>query len=100
MREVLTKEEMDVFEASIREALVARKDELGLSDERLGRAAFPFMPYPRGKVQAMLVGQGAPGKRRPQNLRFADVITVCEAIGLSWVDIGRDALKAAKTAGR
>lgn len=100
MNEVLTKEDMDVFESSIRSQLIERKDVLGFSDEKLGKAAFPFMPYPRGKVQALLVGQGAPGKRKPQNMRFSDVITLCDALGLSWVDVGRDALKAVKTANK
>lgn len=100
MDEVLTKEDMDVFESSIRTQLIERKDALGFSDEKLGKAAFPFMPYPRGKVQALLVGQGAPGKRKPQNMRFSDVITLCDALGLSWVDIGRDALKAVKAANK
>lgn len=96
MTEVLTKEDMDVFERSIREQIIAQKEILGFSDEKLGKAAFPFMPYPRGKVQALLVGQGSPGKRKPQNMRFPDVITLCDALGLSWVDVGREALKAVK----
>lgn len=100
METVLTKEDMDVFEQSIREQMIARKEGLGFSDEKLGKAAFPFMPYPRGKVQALLVGQGAPGKRKPQNMRFSDVITLCDALGLSWVDVGREALKAVKAVGR
>lgn len=97
---MLMKEDMDVFEQSIREILIAQKERLGFSDEKLGKAAFPFMPYPRGKVQALLVGQGAPGKRKPQNMRFSDVITMCDALGLSWVDVGREALKAVKAAGK
>ena len=98
MSEVLTKNDMDVFERSIREQLIAQKDLLNFSDEKLGRAAFPFMPYPRGKVQALFVGQGAPGKRKPQNMRFSDVITLCDALGLSWVEVGREAIKAVKAA--
>lgn len=100
MAKVLTKEDMEIFERSIREQIIAQKDMLGFSDEKLGKAAFPFMPYPRGKVQALLVGQGAPGKRKPQNMRFPDVITLCDALGLSWVDVGREALKAVKNANK
>ncbi|MBR4742029.1 MAG: hypothetical protein IK079_03945 [Desulfovibrio sp.] len=37
---MLTKEDMDVFEASIREQLIAQKEKLGFSDEKLGLAAF------------------------------------------------------------
>lgn len=100
MQNVLTPEEMEVIEASLRAQLIARKDELVMSDEKLGKAAFPYMPYPRGKIQALLVGQGAPGKRKPQNMRFVDLVTICEALGLNWVDVCREALKAVKTAGK
>lgn len=100
MTTVLTPEEMDAIEASLRSQLLARKELLSLSDEKLGKAAFPFMPYPRGKIQAILIGQGAPGKRKPQNMRFVDIVTLCEALGLNWVDVCRDALKAVKAAGR
>lgn len=99
MQDVLTPEEMEVIEASLRAQLIARKDALTMSDEKLGKAAFPYMPYPRGKIQALLVGQGAPGKRKPQNMRFVDLVTICEALGLNWVDVCRDALKAVKAAG-
>lgn len=58
------------------------------------------MPYPRGKVQALLVGQGAPGKRESQNMCFPDVVTSYGALGLSWIDVDREALKAVKAAGR
>ena len=95
---MLTREDMDVFESSIREQLVAQKEKLGFSDEKLGLAAFPYMPYPRGKVQALLVGQGAPGKRKPQNMRFCDLITLCEAMGLDWQSVGIAAMSAVKTA--
>ena len=98
MELVLTKQDMDVFEQAVREQLIAQKDNLGFSDEKLGKAAFPYMPYPRGKIQSLLVGQGAPGKRKPQNMRFVDVITLCDALGLSWVDVGRAAMKAVKEA--
>ncbi len=100
MSKVLTKNGMDIFERVIREQLIAKKDVLNFSDEKLGRAAFPFMPYPRCKVQALLVGQGSPGRRKPQNMRFSDVITLCDALGLSWGDVGREAIKAVKAAGK
>ena len=56
------------------------------------------MPYPRGKVQALFVGQGAPGKRKPQNMRFCDLITICEAMGLNWQEVGNAAISAVKVA--
>lgn len=100
MQDVLTPEEMEVIEASLRAQLIARKDELAMSDEKLGKAAFPYMPYPRGKIQALLVGQGAPGKRKPQNMRFVDLVTICDALGLNWTDVCREALKAVKASGK
>lgn len=93
---MLTPEEMEAIESSIRAQLIARKDALDMSDATLGKAAFPYMPYPRGKVQALLVGQGAPGKRKPQNARFVDIVTMCEALGLNWREVCGDALKAVK----
>lgn len=93
---MLTKEEMGIFEQSIRDRIESRQDEIGLSDDAVGKMAFSFMPSPRMKVQAIKRGQGKAGQRQPQQLRWADMVNLCEAVGLSWVDVGRDALKAVK----
>ena len=93
---MLTREEMDIFDQSIRDAIAAQQDLLGLSDEKVGKMAFGFMPFPRMKMQAIKRGQGRAGSRKPQNLRFADVMNICESLGLSWQEVGREALKAVK----
>lgn len=93
----LTKEEADVFEHAIRQAIIEQKKKLNFSDGTLGKMAFPYIAYPNTKIQALLVGQGSQDKRKPQQMRFSDVLNLCEAVGLSWVDVGREALKAVKT---
>lgn len=93
---MLTKDEMLVFEQAIRNALEARQKEIGLSDEAIGKMAFSFMPAPRMKVQAIKRGQGKPEQRVPQQLRWAEMLNLCEAVGLNWVDVGREAIKAVK----
>ena len=93
---MLSKDEMLVFEQSVRNTLEARQKELGLSDEAIGKIAFSFMPAPRMKVQAIKRGQGKPEQRTPQQLRWAEMVNLCESVGLNWVDVGREALKAVK----
>ncbi len=86
---MLTKEDMSALEAAIRSSLLARKREISISDESLGKMAFPFMANPTGKVQALLVGQGAGDKRKPQTLRIGDAMNLCESLGLQWADVFR-----------
>lgn len=90
---MLTGQDIENFENAIREKLRERKRELSITDERLGRLAFPYMPYPRTKVSAILTGQGRPGQRKPQTLHLTDVLLLCEALGLSWQTVIRDAFK-------
>ena len=97
---MLTKEEMGIFEQAVREALEHRQSEIGLSDESVGKMAFSFMPAPRMKLQAIKRGQGKAGQRQPQQLRWAEMLNLCEALGLSWVEVGREALKAVRAAGK
>lgn len=93
---MLTKDEMLVFEQSIRNTLETRQKEIGLSDEAIGKMAFSFMPAPRMKVQPIKRGQGKPDQRAPQQLRWAEMLNLCEVVGLNWVEVGREALKAVK----
>ena len=90
---MLTKDDITALEAAIRSSLLARKKELSMSDDALGKMAFAFMANPAGKVQALLVGQGAGEKRKPQTLRIGDAMNLCEALGLQWVDVMRQAVK-------
>lgn len=94
---MFTKQEMDAWDEHIRLRLVARKKELGLSDLELGEKAFTDVAkVPKSKVQYVLTGQGAGENRKPQNLRAADLMNLCEALRLSWYDIMEDARKAVK----
>lgn len=94
--DMLDKNEMEELESAIRSALIARKAELNLSDDAMGRMAYGFMKNPRGKIQALLVGQGAADSRKPQQMRLGDLINMCEAVGLQWVEEARTALKVVK----
>lgn len=91
---MLSSAEMEAADQALRASLVARQEELRLSDEKLGRQAFGYLKAPRGKVQALFVGQGAPGKRKPQTINIWELVNLCEAMGLSWTDEIRKAVKA------
>jgi len=91
---MLTKQDMDTLHEAIRVSLVARQEELNLSDERLGKQAFGYMAAPRMKIQALFVAQGKGERRKPQVINIAELLNLCEALGLSWQDEIRKALKA------
>lgn len=93
---MLNKDDMAALEASIRASLLARKKELSMSDEALGKIAFSYMANPTGKVQALLVGQGAGEKRKPQTMRIGDAMNLCESLGVQWAEIFRQAIKEIK----
>lgn len=93
---MLNKEEADTLENAIRSTLIAQKNKLLLSDDAVGKIAFHFMKNPRGKVQALLVGQGAGDKRKPQYMKISDIVNLCEALGLQWADVIRAAIKEVK----
>lgn len=83
-----TKEEMDAWEAHVRDQLVARKKELGMSDAELGEKAFTgIAAVPKGKVHFIINGQGAGDNRKPQNIRATDLMNLCEALRLSLWDV-------------
>lgn len=93
---MLNKEEMAELEDAVRSALVARKKELSMSDDSVGKMAFPFMANPLGKVQALLVGQGSGEKRKPQQMKLGDLLNLCESLGLPWRDVIKSAVEAVK----
>lgn len=94
---MFTKQEMDAWDEQVRLQLVARKKELGMSDAELGQLAFTDVAKaPKSKVQYVLTGQGSGDARKPQNLRAADLLNLCEALRLSWYDIIEQARKAIK----
>lgn len=90
---MLSKQEMDALHDAIRTSLVARQEELNLSDEKLGKQAFGYMAAPRMKIQALFVAQGKGERRKPQIINIAELMNLCEALGLSWQDEIRKALK-------
>lgn len=90
---MLSKQEMDALHDAIRASLVARKEELNISDEKLGKQAFGYMGAPRMKIQALFVAQGKGERRRPQVINIAELMNLCEALGLSWHEEIRKALK-------
>ena len=94
---MLSKQDMEIFHEALRASLVARQEDLKLSDEKLGKQAFSFMAAPRMKIQALFVAQGKGDRRRPQVINIAELVNLCEAMGLSWQDEIRAALKAVKT---
>lgn len=90
---MLSKDDMAIVDDAIRKALVARQEELKLSDERLGKQAFGYLKAPRGKIQSLFVGQGTPERRKPQVINICEVVNICEAMGLNWTEVIRGALK-------
>lgn len=64
------------------------------TDLSLGQQAFGWMKSPKMKLQAI---KGF-GDKKPQQLRLADWINLCEAMGMSWQDEIRTALKAVEKA--
>ena len=65
-----------------------------MSDAELGLRAFPYMSNPQGKVQALLVGQGAGERRKPQTFHLGELFNLCEALGITkWASLLRDARK-------
>ncbi|MDR1659818.1 MAG: hypothetical protein LBR94_05695 [Desulfovibrio sp.] len=95
---MLTKAGMDTADEALRSALIAKQEDLKLSDERLGRQAFGYLKAPRGKIQSLFVGQGQPGKRKPQTINIWELINLCEAMGLDWEKEIRKAKKSAEVA--
>lgn len=92
--------EMDEFDGAIRAVLKAQQTKLNLTDDAVGKIAFGFMGGRRTKVQAIFVGQGADKYRKLQKLRLTDVMNLSEALGLSFQDVMRQALKQVKEASK
>lgn len=88
--------EMDEFDGAVRAILKARQEQLNLTDEAIGKIAFGFMGGRRTKVQAIFVGQGADRYRKLQKLRLTDTMNLCEALGLNFFDVMRQAQKSMK----
>jgi hypothetical protein len=53
------------------------RKERGMSEEALGRLAYPKAPNPRMKIQALRIKRG---HGKPQRLNFGDFWALCEAL--------------------
>lgn len=77
---MLTKDEMTELDAQMCKIIFAKQELIGLSDRKLGKQAFGFLGTPHMKMQSIKGGGG----KAPQQLRFADIYNLCEALGLDW----------------
>ena len=91
-----TLQEMEDFEEAARAILKARKAELKMSDETVGKIAYGFLVGSRTKVQGLLIGQGAGKNRKPQRMRTSDLMNMCEAVGLPFSEVVKKSLDAVK----
>ena len=92
LQAMLSQEDMVLLEQHIREAIFAEQERVGRSDRNLSAQAFGFLKTPHMKIQAI---KGGP-ERKPQQLRFGDILNLCEALGLPWRKVCEDAIKAVK----
>lgn len=88
--------EMDKFDSAVRTVLKAQQEKLSLTDDAIGKIAFGFMGGRRTKVQAIFIGQGADKYRKLQKLRLTDVMNLCEALGMNFQEVMRQAQKRMK----
>ena len=89
---MLNKEDMDKVDACILDQLVEKQEAIGTTDKALGEQAFGWVTYPNMKIQ-VIKGKGG---KKPQQLQFTDIVNLCEALGLSWVDVCKEAVKSSK----
>lgn len=93
---MMTFDEMALLDATLIKRIQEEQERVKRTDLSLGQQAFGWMKSPKMKLQAI---KGF-GDKKPQQLRLADWLNLCEAMGLSWQDEIRTALKAVKTAGK
>lgn len=89
---MLNKDDMDKVDACILNQLLEKQEAIGTTDKALGEQAFGWVTYPNMKIQ-VIKGKGG---KKPQQLRFTDIVNLCEALGLSWVDVCKEAVKQGK----
>ena len=89
---MLNKDDMDKVDACILGQLVTKQEAIGTTDKALGEQAFNWVTYPNMKIQ-VIKGKGG---KKPQQLRFTDIVNLCEALGLSWVDVCKEGIKQGK----
>lgn len=89
---MLNKDDMDKVDACILNQLVSKQEAIGTTDKALGEQAFSWLTYPNMKIQ-VIKGKGG---KKPQQLRFTDIVNLCEALGLSWEEVCKEAIKQGK----
>ncbi len=87
-------EEMALLDSILIKSIQGEQERAKRTDQLLGQQAFGWMKSPKMKLQAI---KGF-GDKKPQQLRLADFINLCEALGLSWQEEIRSAIKAVKAA--
>lgn len=87
---MLTEKEMTRFEDILRQDLRERQEALKVTDAYVGCEAFPWKRSPRMKVQAV---KGALGGRKPQHLRLAELINLCEVFRVPIGDVINHSLR-------
>lgn len=85
-------EEMALLDSILIKSIQGEQERAKRTDQLLGQQAFGWMKSPKMKLQAI---KGF-GDKKPQQLRLADFINLCEALGLSWQEEIRSAIKAVK----
>ena len=93
---MMTFDEMALLDARLIKRIQEEQERVKRTDLSLGQQAFGWMKSPKMKLQAI---KGF-GDKKPQQLRLADWLNLCEAMGLSWQDEIRAALNAVKAAGK
>ena len=85
-------EDMARLDAILIKAIQDAQEASNRTDQLLGQQAFSWMKSPKMKLQAI---RGFGGKK-PQQLRLTDFTNLCEALGLSWQEEVKKAMKALK----
>ena len=87
-------EEMAALDAFLIKRIQDEQKEFKRTDQQVGQMAFGWMKSPKMKMQAI---KGF-GDKKPQQLRLADYINLCEALELNLAKECREALEAVKAA--
>ena len=89
-------EEMALLDSILLKRIQEEQEQAKRTDLLLGQQAFGWMKSPKMKIQAI---KGF-GDKKPQQLRLADYLNLCEALGMDSAKECREALKAVKAAGK
>lgn len=86
---MLTFEEMALLDSYLIKRVQEEQERARRTDLALGQQSFGWLKSPKMKLQAI---KGF-GDKKPQQLRLADFINLCEALGMSWQNEVKEALK-------